>query len=122
MIDVSEVVNAEEFAQPFGILRGSGVWNNGVWISQAAPLQGYGVVTVASDTDLEMIPEGDVVKGAMVFHSQAPIFTTNDFEGNGAGGSSDILTWRGRQWRVMTVSEQADYGYYRAIAVRLNAA
>jgi hypothetical protein len=120
MIQVSEIVNAPEFAQAFTILRSTGAWNTGVWESTQATVAGFGTITPATENDIKMIPEGDVVEGAMVFHSQAPIYLTHA-DGSGAGGSSDILVWQGFNYRVLSVRQEQDYGYYRAIAVRMAA-
>ena len=120
MIQVSEVVNAPEFAQPFTIQRSTGAYNLGTWVSTPTTIAGFGTITPASDNDIRMIPEGDVVEGAMVFHSQAPIYLTHA-DGSGAGGSSDILEWQGQNFRVVNVRQEQDYGFYRAVAVRMAA-
>lgn len=120
MIEVPEIVNDPDFAQEFNIARSSGTWTNGKFVvASTANIDGYGTITVATPRDLEMVPPGDVVHGAMVFHSQQPIYATR----NGANGPgfSDILTWHNLQWRVLTVGPYSDYGYYRAIATRLSA-
>lgn len=117
MIDVSEVVNAPELAQNFTVMRSAGVFVNGSWVSQATALQGFGVISVARAQDIEMLPEGDVIHGAMVFHSSFPLFTTQE-----GVGSSDILQWNNSNWRVLTVSRYSDYGYYRAVAARIKPA
>jgi len=134
VIDVSEVVDSADMAQDFTILRSSGFWQNGTWISQTTQINGHGVISVrpltdtgqhrksiASPRDIEMLPEGDVVKGAMVFWSSQPIYGTN-VNSQGQAGSSDLLMWRGKQFRVLTVSQYSDYGYYRAVATRMDAA
>jgi hypothetical protein len=121
MIDVSEVVNDPENAQSYSILRSAGTWVNGVWQPNAETLQGYGRISVARPRDVEMIPEGDKIVGAMVFWSSTAIFGTRaDSAGN--GGSSDILMWRGKKFRVLSVYQYSDYGYWKAIATRMEAA
>lgn len=119
LIQVSEVVNDPDLAQPFTILRSVGSWLNGVWQSTQTSIQSYGVIADPSDRELEMIPEGDRVKGAKVFWSSTPIYGTHATEG--AGGSSDILVWHGLNFRVLHVFQYQDYGVYRAVAVRMKA-
>lgn len=119
LIQVSEVVNDPDMAQPFTILRSTGAWLNGVWQSTAAELSGYGVIADPTDRELQMIPEGDLVEGAKVFWSALPIYGTHATEGT--GGSSDILIWRGLNFRVVNVQQFQDYGFYRAIATRMKA-
>jgi hypothetical protein len=119
MIDVSEVVLDPDMAQAFSILRdGSGAFVSGVW-TPAAPttIPAYGPIRPASDRDLEMIPEGDRVKEVKTFWCSQPIFAMRATAG--VGSSSDILTWRGLYYRVMGVAQSQDYGFYRAVAVRM---
>jgi hypothetical protein len=91
-----------------------------VWVSSAAPVDGFGVITVAEARDLEMVPQGDIVHGAMVFHSAQPLYGTHA-DSTRAGASSDILVWRGLYFRVLSVTQLVDYGFWRAVATRLSA-
>lgn len=119
LINVSAIVSDPAFAQVFNILRSTGSWLNGVWQSATVSVPSYGVIANPSVRELEMIPEGDRVKGAIVVWTVAEIFTTHATEG--AGGSSDIVQWRGHNYRVLEAKVWADFGYYRAIAVRMKA-
>jgi hypothetical protein len=65
-----------------------------------------------------MQPEGDVIRGERAFYSQQPIYQTSEE----IGRSSDILVWDGIKWRVLSVVLNQDYGYYKAVAMRLKAA
>jgi hypothetical protein len=121
MIEVTDVCNAPELAQDYTIQRSAGSWVDGVWQSATTDVAGFGVISVAKPKDLQMIPEGDKITSAMVFHSELPIYTTHE-NGDGQGGSSDILIWRGNRFRVIQVAEYVDYGFFRAIATRLDAA
>lgn len=119
MIEVSEVVNAAEFAQSFSIIRSTGSWVSGVWTSVTTTIAGYGTIANPTNRELEMVSEGDKVKGVMVFWSSQPIYATRATEG--VGSSSDILVWRGLNFRVLDVKQFQDYQYYRATAVRMKA-
>jgi hypothetical protein len=78
-----------------------------------------------------MVPEGDRVGGAMVFHSTTPLYITRQdggfgeksFGKTGFGASvqhvSDITLWHGQQYRLMALLPYQDYGYYRAVGVRI---
>jgi len=116
VINVTEVVLDDDFVQPFTVLRSSGQQGPDGWINNETSIAIYGVVSVARFRDLMMIPEGDRVTGAMVFHSDQPIYLTRI----GANqGISDIIVWRGEQYKVSTLAPYSDYGYYKAIAVRM---
>lgn len=117
MIDVADVVNDPDLAQPFTIQRSTGMWNLGTWQSTTNPVQSYGVITEPTVNEISMVPEGDRVGGVMVFWSAQPIYVTRATECE--GGSSDLLTWRNLTFRVLSVKRYEDYGYYRAIAVRV---
>ena len=118
MIDVSQIVAAPELGQEFTIQRSTGSWLNGVWVSATNEVDSFGVISVASAKDIVMTPEGDEIKGEMVFHSEQPIYTTSAEYGR----SSDILIWRDQLYRVLSVKQYVDYGYYRAVATRMKAA
>jgi hypothetical protein len=118
MIDVSELANDPDLAQVFTILRTTGSsWLNGVFQTVETTVQSYGPISVATPRDVEMIPEGDKIVGAMVFWSAQPLYGTEAIQG--VGRSSDILQWKGLNWRVLHVSQYLDYGFYRAVAVRM---
>ena len=120
-IDLSEVVNSEDLAaEEYTILRGPGRWLNGVWQSNAMPMPGFGSVTLANARDLEMIPEGDVVHGAMVFHSETPLYGTHG-DSTRSGASSDVILWNNLYWRVLTVVPYGKFGFFRAVATRISA-
>ena len=77
-----------------------------------------GVVTVASDKDLTMIPEGDRVGGEMTFYSNTPIFLTSASGQN----TSDQLEWpagSGGLYRVMAVGSWDSFGFRKALAARM---
>lgn len=118
-INVSEVINDPDLVQPFTILRSIGEFVSGVWESETTQIDGLGVIAEVSERDLDMVPEGDVVKGMRVFWSVAQIYATHATEG--IGGSSDILLHRGSSYRVLKVELYGDYGYYRAVATRMKA-
>jgi len=119
MIDVQDVVNDPDLAQPFTILRSTGIWVTGVWTPTQTVIQSYGVIAEPSVRELDMVPEGDIVKGMLVFWSSEPIYATHATEG--VGGSSDMLIWRGNNYRVLTVRQYEDYLYYKALATRMKA-
>lgn len=120
MIDLGLIPNDPDLAQNYTILRSNNnsQWLTGTFQSQTEEVPGFGVVSVASLRDLEMVPEGDVVHGAMAFWSSRPIYGTRATQGQ-AGLASDILVWRGENYRVLNVAEYRDYGYWKAIATRM---
>lgn len=119
MINVGRIVNSKNFAQAFTVFRETGSWQNGRWISVETPIQMSGVITAASPNDLNQVPEGDRVTGTMCFYSQQEIFETRANDPNVKDGTSDQILWNGYRYRVSSVMPWSDYGYYKAIAVRM---
>ncbi|UUZ80638.1 hypothetical protein LJK88_20470 [Paenibacillus sp. P26] len=114
MINVSDVVTDADFAQAFTVYRQTGSWVKSRWtmgVEQAIPF--YGTITACSAEDLEQLPEGDRVKGAMCFYAIPEINTTNET------GTSDQIEWRGERYRVQQVMPWGDFGYNKAIGVRM---
>lgn len=122
MIQIDEVVNDPDLAQIFTILRScNGQFLYGKWETETSSIDSFGVVANPTNKELQMVPEGDRAKGVMVFWSSEPIYATRA-NTEGGGASSDILVWRGDNFRVLDVKQFQDYGYYRAIATRMKAA
>ncbi|SFE43540.1 hypothetical protein SAMN04487969_102503 [Paenibacillus algorifonticola] len=116
MINVKNVVLSRNFAQPKGFIvhRQTGSWVRGTWQSvEEAPITLSGTIIVATADDLEQVPEGDRVKGAMAFYSPQQIYVTRET------GTSDQIDWRGERYRIYHVAPWEDFGYYKAIGVRM---
>lgn len=118
MIDVSEVLSSPDLVQQWTILRsGGGQFGPGSWIDSQTTLIASGVVTVTNPDDLMQIAEGDRVIGAMSFYSPAQMFETHVA---GQEGVSDQLQWNGQNYRVSKVFPYLNYGYWKAIGVRMS--
>jgi hypothetical protein len=117
MVNVARVAcSARLGAQQVKITRSSGKWVDGEFaLNKPSTLYLYGIVTVASPKDLEQVPEGDRVKGGIKFLCTERLMQTDGTR----PGFGDTLSWRGATYKVATVSPDIDYGFYRAICVRL---
>ena len=119
-INLSEIVNDPDFAQPFVITRSQGgAWTNGIWTNVTVTVNAYGVIQPATNKELEMIPDGDRSGGEMMFHTSTPLYETHV---NPESGTSDILTWRGTNYRILKVMQWQDFGYWQALACRMTGA
>lgn len=115
---IAEVVNDPVFSQSFTIVRSQGgYYRQGRWVNATVNVQAWGSIQPPTPTDLEMVPEGDRVSGVVQIHTTQPIYETNVELTNGI---SDIVTWHGQQYRVLRVFEWQDYGYWKALAVRMS--
>ena len=113
MINVKRVLGSPNFRQQYEVRRKSGTWVNGVFVEAETSMMLSGAVIPASPKDLKQVPEGDRVTGAMAFYSLHPLKITRE------SGTSDIAVWRGELYRLLTVFPYIDYGYYKAIGVRM---
>ena len=118
MIDLSQVVNDPDFAKEFTIRRYSGQFQKGGWVQSGIDVPGYGIVTVAKEREIESLPEFDRIIGAMIFHSSDPIYIT-ELEFGENQKVSDVIIWHEHEYRIMKVWPWSDFGYYRALGVRM---
>jgi len=130
-ISLEEIVNDLDLAESFTIQRSTGSFVLGGFSTVVTNVQGYGIVTVAKDQDLEMIPEGDRVTGAMLLHSAtkiyittlgAPTYGSDQYNPGDYGGNqhvSDIIIWHEQQYRVLSIAPWSNFGYWRAVMVRM---
>jgi hypothetical protein len=116
--DLSATIDDGVLSEPWVIERSTGQFQVGGWVTSVINLPGYGVVSVASEQDLLMIPEGDRVTGSMIFHSTQRIYETQE-DANGQQFVSDKMIWNYQTYRVMKVGTYPNRNYWRAIAVRI---
>lgn len=119
MINLSSVIHSSRLSQDYTILRSFGVWENGEFINNGTPstLQFHGIITVATERDLQKVPEGNRQTGAMKILSTEPIYVTGQLEEN---GFSDVLVWNNEKYQIVAVFPDKDYGFYRGICTRLS--
>lgn len=119
MINLSSVIHSSRLSQDYTILRSSGTWENGEFIKSGTPsaLKFHGIITVATERDLQKVPEGNRQTGAMKILSTEPIYVTGQLEEN---GFSDVLVWNNEKYQIVAVFPDKDYGFYRSICTRLS--
>ena len=122
MISLIDIVNDSDFAQPFVIMRSQGgSFVAGVWTDNTISVNSFGVIQPSTPEELDQVPEADRVKGMVSFHSSSPIYETHTTGTNDSTtGISDIITWRGQQYRMVKVFPWEDFGYYNAIGARMS--
>jgi hypothetical protein len=121
MINVAEVVSDPDLCQTVTVQRSHGAFALGGWSDSQATTSTFpisAVVTVASENDLRQVPEGDRVAGAMMFHTTQPLYLTHGATPQAA--DSDILVWNGNRYRLIKIWPYVNYGYYKAMGVRMS--
>lgn len=121
MLDLSQIVMDPDFAQSFTVYREGGSFVSGRWTATETPIQMTGTVTVAKPNELSQVSEADRVTGVMAFYSTQPIYTTRSDSSKAVEGTSDQIVWNGERYRVSMVAPWKDFGYYKALAVRMKA-
>lgn len=116
MINVSNVVHSPMLSQKITVIRSGGKWENGFFKRyDSETLEMRGIVTLAKPEDLELIPEGDRRTGTIRVLTTEKLYQTGE-ENN---GFSDTVVWRGNQYRLVSVSPDIDYGFFRSLAVKM---
>ena len=90
-VNVKRVIVSPKFRQVYTVTRTKGHYEKGKFIlDEPIKFDISGVITVASAKEVNMIPEGDRINGAMVFYSLVPLHTTT----NNPNAISDIIEWQ----------------------------
>jgi hypothetical protein len=117
-LQVGELITDPDFTQMISVKRSSnGKWENGRFEASSTNIKMPAVVTSAKDRDLKMIPNGDMITGAITIRTNDPLYTTH-LEGNKGAGFSDEIVYHGENWKVVSVQNMSEYGYFRSVAVR----
>lgn len=121
MINVSRAVLDPRFSQSFKVYRKSGKWVRGRFDEKEKEITMSGVVTSATPKQIEIIPEGDRVGGELSVYTTSKLYTTHALgvDNETDEGTSDEILWQGERYKVYSVEDYSQYGYYSAIAMRL---
>jgi hypothetical protein len=123
MINLKNVLRpGGPFTQGFIIKRPTTTWVLGGITQAAVSIPALGAVTVAKERDLVQVPEADRVTGAMLFISVTEMRVTRLGAAGAGSATSDTIVWRGDTYRLAKLWPYADYGFYRALGVRVGGA
>ena len=117
MLNLSKAIKNRRINQTITVARSTGQFVIGGW-EENSPINVTmkAVVSVVNAKELQQLPEGDRVIGAMVFHTVQELFVTHN---DSSKGTSDKIQWRGDWFKILNVKKYADYGFYTAIGVRI---
>lgn len=116
MIQVDEILNDPDLCSQFQIVRTTGANGIGGWIkNEPTTITTIGAVRNSSGGEIEMIPEADQVHEPLTFRTVEPMFTTSVQN----SATSDVLVFRGDRYRVLSVKNYVEQGYWQAVATRM---
>lgn len=122
MINVEELLLDPDFAQSYTVFRRSGYLDHGRYVfNPDVELQFFGPVMPLNAKEINTVPEGDRVTGMMAFYS--PIsspFQLSYHNSEDSEGVSDQVLWRGDRYKLIQIFNYDDYGYQKAIGVRIS--
>lgn len=119
MINVSRVINDPRFSESFKVYRKSGEWIRGRFNQEEKEITMNGVITPAKPKEIEMIPEGDRVGGEISIHTTSKLYTTHALDKEDTEGTSDEIEWHGERYKLYSLNDFSQFGYYSAIGIRL---
>lgn len=119
LLNVSEVLLSPEFMQQVKVYRKrEGYFEKGKFVQREEVFRFDMLVSDVSDKEIEMLPEGDKIKDSKSFHCLEELFVTQDDE-SGEARTSDMIEWKKNRYKVVAVSDNSDYGYYKAYGVKI---
>lgn len=122
MINVSELIGDPDFTQPNGVTvirRPCTVVNHRPSVTETQ-IKVTGVITIAKDRDLQMLPEADRTEEAINVFTYKPLFTTGREDEEAVQNYlSDVVVWQGNRYKVMNCMDDAQYGFCKSIAVKM---
>lgn len=124
MINVSELINDPDFTQPGGVnvLRRKTSVVDFEQQVEVSEFNVIGIVTIADDLRAELGDYFDEDSEYINVFTYIPLFTTGLGDGkNGAnvgqGYLSDVVLWKGKEYKVIKVKNDSDYGFAQNMAV-----
>lgn len=124
MINVSELINDPDFTQPDGvnIRRRKTSVVDFEQIIEESEFNVIGIITIANDLSAELGDYFDEDSEYINVFTYMPLFTTGLGDGkNGAnvgqGYLSDIVLWKGKEYKVIKVKNDSEYGFAKNLAV-----
>lgn len=122
MINIGELITDPDFAQPGGvnfIRRKCDIVNHRPSVTETV-MNVPGIITIASDTSVEKLPEADRSTEDIHIFTHEQLFTTGRKDDVAVNDYlSDIVIWQGVKYIVMKCMDDTQYGFCRSTATKL---
>lgn len=122
MINIGELITDPDFAQPGGIniIRRKCEIVNHRPVPTETVLNVPGIITIASDTSVEKLPEADRSTEDIHIFTHEQLLTTGRKDDVAVNDYlSDIVIWQGVKYIVMSCMDDTQYGFCRSMATKL---
>lgn len=118
MIDVSELVDDPDFAEPGGITvtRKAGTFVSGRFTPADTVVNATGTIQPMESKEIAQLPQADQIVGAIKLWSKTELLTARA----NPDGLADEVVWNGQNWKIWTVRNFGANGHYAYTAVRLS--
>lgn len=113
MIDVSELLTDPDFCTEFTLVKKTGEFVQGKFVTQEEEINIVGVTEPVSGRELEILPEADRLKNLRTFYapSDVPLSVSSD------GTISDSIIYGGKRFKLISGQNYSDFGYWQAMGV-----
>lgn len=120
-INLSRLVTSSMLnAQTLTVYRSVGGFVAGRWVEQVQnppTIDISGIAYPSSEKELNQVPEGDRIKGAITFLTAEKLNATHV---EAPSGVSDKVEWNGELYKVVSLLPWGDYGYYASVCERIS--
>jgi hypothetical protein len=118
MLNFSELIVDPDFSQSITVTRQLGDWSasTGKFENTTRTITMPAIVKPLTTKQLAAMPEADRASGMINVYTLAAVFPTSL---EPTKRVSDLVTWHGEQYRVTSISDYADYGFYKAVCARI---
>ena len=121
MINISELITDPDFAQPNGIkiTRSTVETVNHRQVETPVEITLAGIITVANETSDELLEEADRSKERIDIFTHERLKLVGVDKVNGKQYAADIVKFNGAKYIVRYCLDDAQYGFCRSTAVKL---
>ena len=121
MINISELITDPDFAQPNGIkiIRSTVETVNHRQVETPVEITLAGIITVANETSDELLEEADRSKEQIHIFTRERLKLVGVDKVDGKQYAADIVKFNGAKYIVRYCLDDAQYGFCRSTAVKL---
>lgn len=121
MINVSELIEDPDFCQPNGIkvTRSIITIENHIPVEKKKKLIVQGIITISNENEDTMEPEADRNSEAIHIFTYERLKTVGIDKVNGKNYGADLITYNGVTYKVVNCLDDAQYGFCRSTAVKI---